>query len=73
MVMLQAHLDMVPQRITDTVHDFSPRIRSNLYRRRVGKASAAPSLAADNGIGDGLRPGGMADDSVEHSSAGSAG
>ncbi len=64
-VALQAHLDMVPQKNNDTVHDFAkdpiqPYIAGEWVKAR------GTTLGADNGIGMASALAVLADDSVEH-------
>lgn len=64
-VVLQAHLDMVPQKNNDTVHDFTqdpiqPYIDGEWVKAR------GTTLGADNGIGMSSALAVLADDSVEH-------
>jgi len=64
-VALQAHLDMVPQKNNDTVHDFTkdpiqPFIENGWVKAR------GTTLGADNGIGLASALAVIADDSVEH-------
>ena len=64
-VVLQAHLDMVPQKNNDTVHDFTkdpiqPYIDDDWVKAR------GTTLGADNGIGMASALAVLADDSVEH-------
>lgn len=64
-VALQAHLDMVPQKNNDTVHDFvkdpiQPYIDGEWVKAR------GTTLGADNGIGMASALAVLADDSVAH-------
>ncbi|WNY83712.1 cytosol nonspecific dipeptidase [Cronobacter dublinensis] len=64
-VVLQAHLDMVPQKNNDTVHDFTkdpiqPYIDGEWVKAR------GTTLGADNGIGMASALAVLADDTVEH-------
>ncbi len=64
-VVLQAHLDMVPQKNNDTQHDFTkdpiqPYIDGEWVKAR------GTTLGADNGIGMSSALAVLADDSVEH-------
>ena len=64
-VALQAHLDMVPQKNNDTVHDFTkdpiqPYIDNGWVKAR------GTTLGADNGIGLASALAVLADESVEH-------
>lgn len=64
-VALQAHLDMVPQKNNDTVHDFTkdpiqPFIEGGWVKAR------GTTLGADNGIGLASALAVLADESVEH-------
>lgn len=64
-VVLQGHLDMVPQKNSDTVHDFLtdpilPRIEGEWLK------ATGTTLGADNGIGVAAALAAMADNTVEH-------
>ncbi|AXW85771.1 aminoacyl-histidine dipeptidase [Lonsdalea britannica] len=64
-VVLQAHLDMVPQKNNDTAHDFTkdpiqPYIDGEWVKAR------GTTLGADNGIGMASTLAVLSDDSVEH-------
>ncbi|MBP2169961.1 dipeptidase D [Erwinia toletana] len=64
-VALQAHLDMVPQKNNDTVHDFTkdpiqPWVDGEWVKAR------GTTLGADNGIGMASALAVLADDSLEH-------
>ncbi|AMO50394.1 Aminoacyl-histidine dipeptidase PepD [Enterobacter sp. FY-07] len=64
-VVLQAHLDMVPQKNNDTVHDFTtdpirPYVDGEWVKAR------GTTLGADNGIGMASALAVLADDSVKH-------
>ncbi|MEN3260964.1 beta-Ala-His dipeptidase [Sodalis endosymbiont of Spalangia cameroni] len=64
-VAMQAHLDMVPQKNSDTIHDFTqdpiqPWIDGEWVKAR------GTTLGADNGIGMASALAVLADDSVEH-------
>ena len=64
-VVLQAHLDMVPQKNNDTVHDFTkdpiqPYIDGEWVKAR------GTTLGADNGIGMASALAVLADESVQH-------
>ncbi|EOC1302066.1 cytosol nonspecific dipeptidase [Cronobacter dublinensis] len=64
-VVLQAHLDMVPQKNNDTVHDFTkdpiqPYIDGEWVKAR------GTTLGADNGIGMASALAVLADDTVQH-------
>lgn len=64
-VVLQAHLDMVPQKNNDTVHDFTkdpiqPYIDGEWIKAR------GTTLGADNGIGMASALAVLADDNVVH-------
>ena len=64
-VVLQAHLDMVPQKNNDTVHDFTtdpirPYVDGEWVKAR------GTTLGADNGIGMASALAVLADDSVQH-------
>ncbi|HDN2512387.1 TPA: beta-Ala-His dipeptidase [Providencia rettgeri] len=64
-VVLQAHLDMVPQKNNDTVHDFKvDPIRPYVNGEWV--TAEGTTLGADNGIGLASALAVLADDSVEH-------
>nr|WP_249198809.1 cytosol nonspecific dipeptidase [Enterobacter hormaechei] len=64
-VVLQAHLDMVPQKNNDTVHDFT---KDPIQPYIVGEwvKARGTTLGADNGIGMASALAVLADDSVEH-------
>ncbi|MCX7953634.1 MAG: aminoacyl-histidine dipeptidase [Bacteroidales bacterium] len=64
-VILQAHLDMVPQKNSDKQHDFEkdpiiPRIENNKVK------ASGTTLGADNGIGVATALAILADNSIEH-------
>ncbi|WP_413735038.1 beta-Ala-His dipeptidase [Sodalis sp. RH21] len=64
-VVLQAHLDMVPQKNSDTIHDFTrdpiqPYIDGDWVKAR------GTTLGADNGIGMASALAVLADDGVQH-------
>ncbi|NDL64912.1 beta-Ala-His dipeptidase [Acerihabitans arboris] len=64
-VVLQAHLDMVPQKNSDTIHDFAtdpiqPYVDADWVKAR------GTTLGADNGIGMASALAVLADDSVQH-------
>lgn len=64
-VVIQAHLDMVPQKNNDTVHDFTqdpiqPYVAGEWVKAR------GTTLGADNGIGMASALAVLSDDSVEH-------
>ena len=64
-VVLQAHLDMVPQKNNDTVHDFTkdpiqPYVDGEWVKAR------GTTLGADNGIGMASALAVLADDTVQH-------
>ncbi|MEY0233694.1 beta-Ala-His dipeptidase [Providencia manganoxydans] len=64
-VVLQAHLDMVPQKNNDTVHDFTKDpIRPYINGEWV--TAEGTTLGADNGVGMASALAVLADDSVEH-------
>lgn len=64
-VVLQAHLDMVPQKNNDTVHDFkTDPIRPYVNGEWV--TAEGTTLGADNGIGLASALAVLADDTVEH-------
>ncbi|MGO2344900.1 MAG: beta-Ala-His dipeptidase [Providencia sp.] len=64
-VVLQAHLDMVPQKNNDTVHDFTKDpIRPYVNGEWV--TAEGTTLGADNGIGMASALAVLADDTVEH-------
>ncbi|GAB1439635.1 cytosol nonspecific dipeptidase [Providencia sp.] len=64
-VVLQAHLDMVPQKNNDTVHDFkTDPIRPYINGEWV--TAQGTTLGADNGIGLASALAVLADDNVEH-------
>ncbi|MBU9818911.1 beta-Ala-His dipeptidase [Rahnella sp. BCC 1045] len=64
-VALQAHLDMVPQKNNDTVHDFTKDPIQPLIEDGWVKARGT-TLGADNGIGLASALAVLADESVEH-------
>ncbi|HHN5634317.1 cytosol nonspecific dipeptidase [Enterobacter hormaechei] len=64
-VVLQAHLDMVPQKNNDTVHDFTKDPIQPYIDGKWVKARGT-TLGADNGIGMASALAVLADDSVEH-------
>lgn len=64
-VVLQAHLDMVPQKNNDTVHDFTKNPIQPYIDGEWVKARGT-TLGADNGIGMASALAVLADDSVEH-------
>lgn len=64
-VVLQAHLDMVPQKNSDTIHDFTrdpiqPYVDGDWVKAR------GTTLGADNGIGMASALAVLADDSIQH-------
>ncbi|CAG9412403.1 beta-Ala-His dipeptidase [Providencia alcalifaciens] len=64
-VVLQAHLDMVPQKNNDTEHDFTKDpIRPYINGEWI--TAEGTTLGADNGIGMASALAVLADDSVEH-------
>ncbi|MGC6389720.1 beta-Ala-His dipeptidase [Ewingella sp. S1.OA.A_B6] len=64
-VALQAHLDMVPQKNNDTVHDFT-KDPIQAYVDNGWVKARGTTLGADNGIGLASALAVIADDSVEH-------
>ncbi|MEQ9720623.1 beta-Ala-His dipeptidase [Yersinia alsatica] len=64
-VALQAHLDMVPQKNNDTVHDFTKDPIQPYIDGEWVKAHGT-TLGADNGIGMASALAVLSDDSVEH-------
>ena len=64
-VVLQAHLDMVPQKNNDNVHDFT-KDPIQLYIDGEWVKARGTTLGADNGIGMASALAVLADDSVEH-------
>ncbi|MBJ3816205.1 beta-Ala-His dipeptidase [Shimwellia pseudoproteus] len=64
-VVLQAHLDMVPQKNNDTVHDFT-KDPIQAYIDGEWVKARGTTLGADNGIGMASALAVLADDSVEH-------
>lgn len=64
-VALQAHLDMVPQKNSDTLHDFT---RDPIQPRIAGEwvKASGTTLGADNGIGMASALAVLLDDSVVH-------
>lgn len=64
-VILQAHLDMVPQKNADVDHDFSKDPIDAFVHDDIVKARAT-TLGADNGIGIAMILALMEDDSLKH-------
>ncbi|AFJ48192.1 beta-Ala-His dipeptidase [Shimwellia blattae] len=64
-VVLQAHLDMVPQKNNDTVHDFT-KDPIQAYVDGEWVKARGTTLGADNGIGMASALAVLADDSVQH-------
>ena len=64
-VILQGHMDMVPQKTADTVHDF---LKDPIKTKIVGEwvAAEGTTLGADNGIGVALGLAVLEDPSVKH-------
>lgn len=64
-VILQAHMDMVPQKTADTVHDF---LKDPIQTQVVGEwlAAKGTTLGADDGIGVALAMSVMEDKTLEH-------
>lgn len=64
-VILQAHMDMVPQKTADTVHDF---LTDPIETEVVGEwlAAKGTTLGADDGIGVALAMSVMEDKTLEH-------
>ena len=66
-VILQSHLDMVPQKNSDVVHDFTKdAIKTHIDGDKVKARST--TLGADNGIGCAMMMAILADNSLEHPS-----
>lgn len=64
-VIMQAHMDMVPQKTADTVHDFlKDPIQTEIKGEWVG--AKGTTLGADNGIGVAIAMAVMADKSLKH-------
>lgn len=64
-IILQAHMDMVPQKTADTPHDFlKDPIETQIVGEWVG--AKGTTLGADDGIGVALAMSVMQDDSLEH-------
>ena len=66
-VILQSHLDMVPQKNSDVVHDFSKDAIKTYIDGDWVKARST-TLGADNGIGCAMMMAVLADNSLEHPS-----
>ena len=64
-VILQAHMDMVPQKNNDTVHDFT-KDPIDAYIDGEWVKAHETTLGADNGIGAALSMAVLADNSLEH-------
>ncbi|HUI32736.1 MAG TPA: hypothetical protein VLY84_03890, partial [Dysgonamonadaceae bacterium] len=64
-VILQAHLDMVPQKNSDVEHDFSKDPIDAYIDGNVVKARST-TLGADNGIGVAMILSIMEDDTLQH-------
>ena len=64
-VILQAHMDMVPQKTADTVHDF---LKDPIQTQVLGEwlGAKGTTLGADDGIGVALAMSVMEDKSLEH-------
>lgn len=64
-VIMQAHMDMVPQKTADTDHDFlTDPIQTEIKGEWVG--AKGTTLGADNGIGVAIAMAAMADKSLKH-------
>ncbi|MBQ5410503.1 MAG: beta-Ala-His dipeptidase, partial [Bacteroidales bacterium] len=64
-VIMQAHMDMVPQKTADTDHDFlTDPIQTEIKGEWVG--AKVTTLGADNGIGVAIAMAAMADKSLKH-------
>ncbi len=64
-VILQGHVDMVPQKTADTVHDFlKDPIQTEIYGEWVG--AKGTTLGADDGMGVALALSILEDDSLRH-------
>ncbi len=64
-VILQAHVDMVPQKTADTVHDFlKDPIQTEIYGDWVG--ARGTTLGADDGMGVAFALSVLEDDSLKH-------
>ena len=66
-VILQSHLDMVPQKNSDVVHDFTKDAIKTYIDGDMVKARST-TLGADNGIGCAMMMAVLADNSIEHPS-----
>ena len=66
-VILQSHLDMVPQKNSDVVHDFSKDAIKTYIDGEWVKARST-TLGSDNGIGCAMMMAVLADNSLEHPS-----
>lgn len=66
-VILQSHLDMVPQKNSDVVHDFSKDSIKTYIDGNMVKARST-TLGADNGVGCAMMMAVLADNSLEHPS-----
>ena len=64
-VILQSHLDMVPQKNSDVVHDFTKDAIKTYIDGDMVKARST-TLGADNGIGCAMMMSVLADNSLEH-------
>ena len=64
-VILQAHLDMVPQKNSDVDHDFTKDPIELIIEDNIVKANST-TLGADNGIGAAMMLGLLEDNSLEH-------
>ncbi|HHX32376.1 MAG TPA: aminoacyl-histidine dipeptidase [Bacteroidales bacterium] len=64
-VILQSHLDMVPQKNSDVVHDFTKDAIKTYIDGDMVKARST-TLGADNGIGCAMMMAVLADNSLEH-------
>lgn len=64
-VIMQAHMDMVPQKTADTVHDFlTDPIRTEIKGEWVG--AKGTTLGADDGIGVAIAMAAIADKTLKH-------
>ncbi|NLD24509.1 MAG: aminoacyl-histidine dipeptidase [Bacteroidales bacterium] len=66
-VILQSHLDMVPQKNSDVVHDFTKDAIKTYIDGDMVKARST-TLGADNGVGCAMMMAVLADNSIEHPS-----
>ena len=70
-VILQSHLDMVPQKNSDVEHDFT-RDPIEAYVDGEWVKARSTTLGADNGIGCAMMMAVLEDDSIEHPAIGGA-